>query len=177
MWCSVAVALYVIRVCVSTLSVSNGRKICNLLTLPALPKTNLRSALKQNKSGHSFKLVLCRHVLCLSLCEVRCSVPKLVSSFVLSVSCCALEAQITVWLVGVGESGSSVSIVSGYGLDNRAIEVRSSAGANDSSCSLCVQTGSGAHPASCPMSTGVLSLWGGRDADHSPPSSAEVENE
>jgi hypothetical protein len=44
-----------------------------------------------------------------------------------------------------------------------------------------VQTGSGAHPASCTMGTGVLSpgvnVRPGRDADHSPPSSAEVENE
>jgi hypothetical protein len=51
------------------------------------------------------------------------------------------------------ERGSSVSMVSGYGLDYRAIEVRSPAGAKDFSCSLCVQTGSGAHPASCTMGT------------------------
>jgi hypothetical protein len=50
--------------------------------------------------------------------------------------------------------GSSVSIVSGYGLDDRAIEVRSLAGAKDFYGSLCVQTGSGAHPASCTMGTG-----------------------
>jgi hypothetical protein len=43
---------------------------------------------------------------------------------------------------------SSVSIVSDYGLDNRAIGVRSPAGAKDFSSILCVQTGSGAHPAS-----------------------------
>jgi hypothetical protein len=43
---------------------------------------------------------------------------------------------------------SSGSIVSGYGLDGRAIGVRSPAGAKDFSSSLCVQTGSGAHPAS-----------------------------
>jgi hypothetical protein len=75
----------------------------------------------------------------------------------------------------------TVSIVSDYGLDNRAIGVRSPAGAKDFSSSLCVQAGSGAHPASCTMGT-----WGpfpgskarpGRDADHSPPSSAEVVNE
>jgi hypothetical protein len=47
--------------------------------------------------------------------------------------------------------------VSDYGLDDRAIEVRSPAGAKDFSFSLCVQTGSGAHPASCTMGTGVLS--------------------
>jgi hypothetical protein len=43
------------------------------------------------------------------------------------------------------------------------------------------QTGSGAHPASCTMGTGgsfsVAKACPGRDADYSPPSSAEVENE
>jgi hypothetical protein len=44
-----------------------------------------------------------------------------------------------------------------------------------------VQTGSGAHPAPCTMGTGG-SFPGGKarpegDADHSPPSSAEVVNE
>jgi hypothetical protein len=48
---------------------------------------------------------------------------------------------------------SSGSIVSDYGLDDRAIGVRFPAGAKDFSCSLCVHTGSGAHPASCPMGT------------------------
>jgi len=47
--------------------------------------------------------------------------------------------------------------------------------------SLCVQTGSGTHPASCPMRTEGSFPGGkartGRDADHSPPSSAEVVNE
>jgi hypothetical protein len=77
--------------------------------------------------------------------------------------------------------GSSVSILSGYGLDDQAIEVRSSAGAKDFSSNLCVQTGSQAHPASCTMGTGGPFPGGkarpGRDADHSPPFSAEVENE
>jgi hypothetical protein len=49
---------------------------------------------------------------------------------------------------------SSGSIVCDYGLDDRAIGVRSLAGARDFSSNLCVQTGSGAHPASCPMGTG-----------------------
>jgi hypothetical protein len=53
--------------------------------------------------------------------------------------------------------GSSVSIVSGYGLDDRAIDVRSPAEAKNFSCSLCVQNGPAVHPASCPMGTGVLS--------------------
>jgi hypothetical protein len=77
--------------------------------------------------------------------------------------------------------GSSGSIVSDYGLDERAIGVRSPEGAQDFSSSLCVQTGSGAHPASCTMGTGGLLPGGkarpGRDADHSSPSSAEVVNE
>jgi hypothetical protein len=50
--------------------------------------------------------------------------------------------------------GSSVTIVSDYGLDDRTIRVRSPTGAKDFSCILCVQTGSGAHLASCTMGTG-----------------------
>jgi len=42
-------------------------------------------------------------------------------------------------------ANSSGSIVSDYGLDDQAIEVRSPAGAKDFSSSFCVQTGSGAH--------------------------------
>jgi hypothetical protein len=76
---------------------------------------------------------------------------------------------------------SSGSTVSGYGLEDRAIVVRSPAGAKDFSSILCVQTGSGAHPASCTMGTGGPFPGGkgrlGRDADHSLPSSAEVVNE
>jgi hypothetical protein len=79
------------------------------------------------------------------------------------------------------EAGSSVSIVSDYGLDGRAIGVRSPAGVKDFSSSLCVQAGSGAHPASCTMGTGGPFPGGkartGLDADHSPSSSAEVKNE
>jgi hypothetical protein len=56
--------------------------------------------------------------------------------------------------------------------------VRSLAEAKDFSCILCVQTGSGAHPASCTMDTGGPFPGGkarpGRDADHSP---VEVKNE
>jgi hypothetical protein len=52
------------------------------------------------------------------------------------------------------EPGSSGSIVSGYGLDDRAIGVQSPTGAKDFSSNLCAQTGSGAHPASCTMGTG-----------------------
>jgi hypothetical protein len=67
----------------------------------------------------------------------------------------------------------AVSIVSGYGLDDWAIEVRSLAEAKDFSSSLCIQTSSGAHPASCTMGTGGPFPWAkarpGRDIDHSPP--------
>jgi hypothetical protein len=70
--------------------------------------------------------------------------------------------------------------VSDYELDDRAFGVRSRAGAEDFSSSLCVQTGSGVHPVSCTMGTGGLfpgsKARPGRDADHSPPSSVEVVN-
>jgi hypothetical protein len=74
--------------------------------------------------------------------------------------------------------GSSVSVVSSYGWTTG---VRSPTGAEDFSSSLCVHTGSGAHPVSYPMGTGGSLPWGkarpGSDADHSPPSSVEVKNE
>jgi hypothetical protein len=54
----------------------------------------------------------------------------------------------------IGSHGSSVSIVSDYGLDYQAIGARSPAGAKDFSSNLCVHTGSEAHSASCTMSTG-----------------------
>jgi hypothetical protein len=77
--------------------------------------------------------------------------------------------------------GSSVSIVSGYGLDDRAIRFYPRQRQEDFSSDLFVHTGSGAHPASCPMDTGGsfpgAKARPGRDAYHSPPSSAEVENE
>jgi hypothetical protein len=76
---------------------------------------------------------------------------------------------------------SSGSIVSDYGLDDRAIGVRFPAGSKDFSSNFCVQTGSEAHPASCTMGTGGPFPGGKarprRDADHLPPSSAEVVNE
>jgi hypothetical protein len=59
---------------------------------------------------------------------------------------------------------------------DRTIGVRSPTGAENFSSSPCVQTGSGAHPASYPMGTGGKARPG-RNADHSPPSSAVVTNE
>jgi hypothetical protein len=79
------------------------------------------------------------------------------------------------------EPGSSVSIVSGCGLDDRVIEVRSPAKAQDFTSSFLVQTNSGAHPNSYTKDTGCrfpgTKARPGRDADHSPPASAQVENE
>jgi hypothetical protein len=79
------------------------------------------------------------------------------------------------WIIN-GSRGSSGSIVADYGLDDRG-----SIQTEDFSSSLCVQTGSGAHPASYAMGTGGPFPGGkarpGRDADHSPPSSSEVKNE
>jgi hypothetical protein len=68
---------------------------------------------------------------------------------------------------------SVLQLVSDYGLDDREIGVRSPAGAEDFPSSLCVQTGSEAHPASYTMGTGGP-FPGGKarprsDADHSPP--------
>jgi hypothetical protein len=77
-----------------------------------------------------------------------------------------------------GESDSSVSIVSDYGLDGR---VQSPTEAEDFSSNLCIQTGSGVHPTSYTMGTGGFFPEGKklprRDSDHSPPSSAEVKKE
>jgi hypothetical protein len=77
--------------------------------------------------------------------------------------------------------GSSVSIVSYYGLDDRAIEVRFPAGAKEFSSILCVQTGSGAHPASCTVGTGAPFLGAKRGRGVTltthPPSSVKVVNE
>jgi hypothetical protein len=58
---------------------------------------------------------------------------------------------------------------------------RSPTEAEDFFSRLCVHAGSGAHPVSCKISTGGPFPGGkarpGRDADHSPPSSAEIKNE
>jgi hypothetical protein len=66
-------------------------------------------------------------------------------------------------LVQKHEPGSSTSIVSDYGLDDRAIGLDPRQGQKDFSSSLYVQTGSGAHPASCTMGNGVLSPGVQRD--------------
>jgi hypothetical protein len=62
--------------------------------------------------------------------------------------------EVSLYIIDQRSRGSSVSIVSDYGLDDREIRVRSPAGTKEFSSNLCVQTGSGAHPASCTMGTG-----------------------
>jgi hypothetical protein len=77
--------------------------------------------------------------------------------------------------------GSSIITVSGYRPDDWAMQVQSLTEAKNFSSILWVQASSWAHPASCPM--GTRAPFPGdkvrlqRDADHSPPSSAKVENE
>jgi hypothetical protein len=71
---------------------------------------------------------------------------------------------------------SVVGIATGYGLDDRGFELESGW---DQEFSLLhvVQIGSGAHPASYPWVRGALSpvvKRPGREADHSPATSAEV---
>jgi hypothetical protein len=63
----------------------------------------------------------------------------------------------------------------GYGLDGPGFD--SSLGKETF---IFYKTGSGAHPTSCSVITGVASpgmKWPGREADHSPPSISEVKNE
>jgi hypothetical protein len=69
----------------------------------------------------------------------------------------------------------SVGITTGYW----KIGVRFSVGARNFSLLHLVQTGSGAHPVSYPMGSGFFSVGvkrQGHEAEHSPPSSAEVQN-
>jgi hypothetical protein len=71
---------------------------------------------------------------------------------------------------------SVVGIATDYGLDDRGVGVRVPIGSRIFSLHV-VQTGSGAHPASYPMGTRGSSPGvkrPGREADHSPPASAEV---
>jgi hypothetical protein len=70
---------------------------------------------------------------------------------------------------------SSVGIALGYGLDDQGSRVRFPAGAGNFSLHHRVQNGSGAHPPSYPRGTPSLGVKRpGHEADHSPPSSAEV---
>jgi hypothetical protein len=70
----------------------------------------------------------------------------------------------------------SVAIATVYGMDEGRVGVRVPVGLEFSLLHV-AQTGSGAHPASYPMGTGgsfPSVKRPGREADHSPPASAEV---
>jgi hypothetical protein len=79
------------------------------------------------------------------------------------------------------EPSSSVSIVFGYGLHDGAIEFPSAAEARYFSFNLLCPDRLWSPPASCTMGIGGpfpgAKARPGRDADHSPPSSTEVDNE
>jgi hypothetical protein len=100
-----------------------------------------------------------------------------------SVRCIQYKTVIISCTVPVKSRDSSVSIVSGYGLDDQAIEVRSLAEAKDFSSNLCIQTGAlGPTQPSVQWIPGALSLgikcgWGVTLTTQPPPSSAEVKNE
>jgi hypothetical protein len=71
---------------------------------------------------------------------------------------------------------SSVGIATGCGFDDRGVGVQFRYGQEFALLHV-VQTGCGAHPTSYPMGTGTLSPGvkrQGREADYSPPVSAEV---
>jgi hypothetical protein len=75
---------------------------------------------------------------------------------------------------------SSVGIALGYGLDDRGSGVRFAAGAGNFSLHCHIQTGSGSTQPPIQWVPGAPSLVvkrPGCEADHSPPSSAEVKNE
>jgi hypothetical protein len=77
-----------------------------------------------------------------------------------------------------GSRDSSVGIATGYGLHGRGVGVRVPVRVGYYPLHV-AQTGSGAHPASYPIDTGVLSpgvKWPGREADHWTPTSAQVKN-
>jgi hypothetical protein len=80
------------------------------------------------------------------------------------------------WIFGAAVAQAEKCLTTSW-----TIGVRFPTGAEDFSSSLCVQTGSGAHPHSCTMGTGSPFPGGkarpGRDADHAPQSCAEVKNE
>jgi hypothetical protein len=86
-------------------------------------------------------------------------------------------SNIKVALCIYGSRDGSVSIATGYGLDDRGGQEFKFWYAQEFSLLHIVQTGSEVHPTSYKMGTGV-SFPGikrqGREADHSPPTSAEV---
>jgi hypothetical protein len=82
------------------------------------------------------------------------------------------------FIITLESRDSSVGIALSYWLDDRSSRVRFPAGAGNFSLHHSVENGFGAHPASYLMGNNRGSFpggkVGGREADHSPPSSAEV---
>jgi hypothetical protein len=101
--------------------------------------------------------------------------------FRMTFACCLHNCVIKTCIRKVEKScDSSVGIALGYELDDRGSRVRFPVGAGNLSLHHHVQNGSGAHTASYLMGTrGSFSgvKRPGREADYSPPSSAEVKNE
>jgi hypothetical protein len=93
------------------------------------------------------------------------------------------DLNVCTWVIIRGtatwiEPGSSVSIVSGYGLVNRAIEVRSKAEATGFILKpLCPDRFWGPPSVLYNGFRGAFKARPGRDTEHSSPSSAEFENE
>jgi hypothetical protein len=83
---------------------------------------------------------------------------------------------VQVWNLFLPSYDLSKSVIADW-----ATVIRSPTEAENFSAALCVQTDSGAHPASCTMGTGFFFPGGkarqGRDADRSPPSRAEIKKE
>jgi hypothetical protein len=79
--------------------------------------------------------------------------------------------EIFLVLISVRERDITVCITTGYGLDGPGIESRWGRDFSHTS-----RTALGPHPVSCTVGTGSLPgvKRPGRDADHTPPSSAEV---
>jgi hypothetical protein len=103
---------------------------------------------------------------------------KMSTSVFWVVTTCGLDGkQAYVCFRGTSRVAQSVQCLT----TDRTAGVLSPTEAEAFSSSLCVQTGSGAHPASYTMGTGGSFPEGkaqpGRDADHSPPSTAGVKKE
>jgi hypothetical protein len=105
-----------------------------------------------------------------------CSIPNMkTTSFWLSATVYSIYSQVPS-IPGAAVAQAVYCLTTGW-----TIGVQSPTDAEDFSSKPSLQTGSWAHPASYPMGTGGPFPGGkarpGRDADHSPPSSAEVKYE
>jgi hypothetical protein len=87
-----------------------------------------------------------------------------------------LSSDTVRWLVSLVAQSAQLSLTT-----DRTAGVRSPTEAENFSNSFCVQTGSGAHPASYTVGTGASFPRGkarpGRDANHTPPSIVEVKKD